>query len=169
VYNLATDISEGQKRRAAAIKDFKSTRAMVEQEERRAFEARQNQMLVSSIDTAVEQLQNEGSWLYKHHSSNQNWNDQVNRRVDAVRGLLTSATTEQLARYVAEGVAASDYRKLYESERATRISLERELRDSALTQPSIGGGRSEGAYASEDTTERKPIDPDNWLDSTFRR
>lgn len=167
LYQNAVEMIEGQKRRAQAIKEWRSTKAAMKEEERRATEVKMSEVISQNVESAIESVRNEGSWLYTQSETDDNWNEQVKERIDAVHGLMKTATPDVLAKYVADGIVSKTYRQLYEKQLALNSKLKKELEGRVRSRPSIGGG----AFLSDDdsASRGKPVKADDWLDMNLRK
>lgn len=165
LYQNALDMIEGQKRRAAAIKDWKSTRAAMKEEEKRSIEVKTAEIIAQNVESAIENIRNEGSWLYTKSESDDNWNSQVEERINAVKGLMKTATPDVLAKYVADGIASKTYRQMYEKQLGINSKLKKELTGRVRSRPSLGGFAYSDASTSADKS--KPLRADDWLNSNL--
>lgn len=165
LYQNALEMIEGQKRRASAIKDWRSTKASMSEQEQRATEARMLEVVAQNVDSAIDSIRNEGSWLYTLSETDDNWNQQVEERVEAVRGLMKSATPDVMAKYLAEGIASRTYRKMYEKQLSINNRLQKELQSRERVRPGLGGY---GDDYSTSEPRNKPLKADDWLDNNLR-
>ena len=165
VYHRVTEMIQGQKQRAAALKDWKATQAAMSEQTQRERETAQSKAMEQSLDTAMDKLREEGSWLFMKSDTNDNWNTQLSERIDAVRGVLQSGDAPTLAKYVADGLAARTYRTLYEAKSKEVNKLVRELEISRGAQPSLGG---EGSLAQPVDSTKVPVKEDDWLRKMLR-
>lgn len=165
LYQNALEMIEGQKRRNDAIKNWKSTKAALSEEEKRSAEVRMKEIISQNVDSAIETVRNEGSWLYTRSESDEKWNESVAERVEAVKGLMKSATPDVLAKYVAEGLVSQSYRKLYEKQLVESRKLKKELSARERVRPGLGGA----SFPDDSGPDKsKPLKGDDWLDKTLR-
>lgn len=167
LYQNAVDMIEGQKRRAQAIKEWRSTKAAMKEEERRTTEVKMSEIISQNVESAIESIRNEGSWLYTQSDTDDSWNEQVQERIEAVHGLMKTATPDVLAKYVADGIVSKTYRQLYEKQLALNSKLKKQLEGSVRARPGLGGS----AFVGDDdsASRNKPVKADDWLDVNLRR
>jgi hypothetical protein len=157
---------EGQQQRAAAIKEWKTTRAAMTEQSMRAQEVERAKVMTQSLDTALNNLREEGSWLFAKSETDESWNQKVAERVDVVRGILQTGDATALAKYVADGVASLTYRKLYEDKASEVAKLRRELALSRGSQPGLGG---DGAPPPVNPPLEKPMKPEEGIRALLSR
>lgn len=161
LYQNSLEMIEGQKRRMSALKDWKASKAALAEQAEREEEARVSEIISENVDSAIDTIRNEGSWLYHTSDTDEAWNEKVGERVNAVKGILKTATPDILAKYVADGIVSRTYRQLYEKQLAISNKLKRELQMSASTRPGLGG--RELADISSGVDSSKPVKADDWL------
>jgi hypothetical protein len=154
-----------QTRRAQAIQEWRNTQSALREEEQRQSEAIHQQVLVENVTGAIDQLRQEGSFLFSRSDTDDNWNKSVETRIQAARGILTGPPNV-LAKYVADGVAAKTYRQLYLRERASVNKLQQDLKNVMSGRPIVGRDSSAGP-APIPAGDRKPRSADSWLEQNL--
>jgi len=165
LYTQAQKMKELQNRRSQAIQEWRNTRAAMQEEEQRQSEAVHQQVLVQNVDSAIDNLRQEGSFLFTRSNTDDNWNKAVETRIEAARGILTGPP-DVLAKYVADGVAAKTYRQLYLKERLNAVKLKRDL-DNVMQGRPIIGRDSALTGGPVPAADRKPRNADSWLDTNL--
>lgn len=163
LFQNGLEMIELQKRRAGAVQDWKATKSALREEEQRSAQALMQSQMESAVSTAVDALRTEGSWAFKQSASNQKWNAEVDQRIEAVKGILKTASPEVLAKYVADGVAAKAYREHGAAVLAQNKKLRAELAQLVGARPGLGGRRTDVPPAPR-TQERGPLKPEDYLE-----
>lgn len=138
VLNLHTDMQSLQEARTAAINSWRETQAALKEDAVRTQTAELTRRMDEGLATAVNEVREEGSWLFKASGTNPDWDAKVNDRIAAVRGILRASDPKTVAKYVAEGVAARTYRELYETAMTELVKVRSELGAVTQATPSVG-------------------------------
>lgn len=165
LYTHANKMRELQSLRSKAIQDWRSTQAAVREEEQRQSESIHKQLLMQNIDSAVDRLRQEGSFLFARSNTDDTWNRAVETRIEATRGIM-SGPPDILAKYVADGVAAKTYRQLFIKERINASKLRQDLANVMGGRPVIGRDPS-AATAAPAPRDRQAQNPDSWLEANL--
>lgn len=163
LFNNAVEMVELQKRRHAALSDWRSTAAALRENESRTSVAQLSQAIVADTTQAVEALRDEGSWLFMKSDVDQQWNTDVDQRIKAVHGILKMNNPADLVKYVADGVAARTYRQLHAAASTRVKELEAELARRNGVVPRMAGG---GTVPTPQPASQKKAatDPKRFLD-----
>ena len=138
--------------RMLAAQTRQQERARISTEEQRQASTDISNQLTQVSQHAFETVAKDGSWLFKE-GEDPKWNEGVKARKDAVMGYLRAGNMPDLARLIAEGVAAPIYRKGYEQMKAAYDDLKSRVEGTAVRRPSVGGH----APASDAPRQKAPI------------
>jgi len=169
--NVVSEFGELAERRTEALSHWKETKAALKDSESRESEVELFQDIEQNTQSALASLLEEGNWMYAE-GDNEDWNAQVSERVQAAKGVLRSASREDLVKYVLEGVAARPLRQMFEE--THRISEQRkaELDRIVGSQPGFRGspdaGKPKDPAAAKKGTPQQPGDVINSLFSDER-
>ncbi len=165
LYTVASEARAIQLGRTQALREWKTQSAAVREEEMRQTHAAHQQALVNSLESVVDTLRGEGSFLFARSASDDKWNTQVDARITAAKGVL-SGPPEVLAKYVAEGVASGAYRALYLKERSRAAKLKADLDSLTSGRPIVGRDGSVDGAPPPPTTP-KAVNHESWLEKNL--
>lgn len=166
LYNITTDFSQMVSEREDAIKNWRETRPALQEQSARNQEITLAEDIEKDTSEAVQQALKEGNWMFAQNDQPA-WNADVANRVNMVKGILRTAKSAELVKWVAEGVTAKATRDLLikEHERANKLAAELAARTNA--RPRLGGGNSEPAPRSAPV--RSAQSPESVVDALFAR
>lgn len=153
--NLATDMSDISSQRAQALEDWKETKAALQIQEQRDNEVRLAEDIEAASTKALEQVLSEGNFMYSQ-SSNEDWNAQVAERVNAAKGIIKSATPEELVKWVMEGVTAKPLRDMLAQAHALAESRKAELEGVVSKSPKLKSGDGKPPKPPKSKEPRSP-------------
>lgn len=165
LYSLVTDLSAIHEQRQMALDDWRKTAPALKENENRISVAELSKAVVADTDAAVEQLRNEGSWMYKFSDGDEVWNSEVRKRVGMVHGILKASNPKEIVRYVADGIVAREYRKLFEASAEEVDRLCSELNARVRVTPGVGANGVRRGTAAPSKTGA--ISVDRWLDENI--
>ena len=164
VYQAVVGIQDLAAKRQTALTDWQATKAAQTEAQSRTGMLDLSKQIVEDTNAAVETLRGEQNWLFMESESDQEWNQKVHDRIRAVRAILRDSSQQDLVKYVADGVTAPHFRKLYLAERDRAARLQRELDLRVAAAPGITGhSGSSGAPAPK----RAAMSIDEGLDKVF--
>jgi len=120
--------------REAALKDWKTSKAAVEERAAREKQARDSKEVQTLLSQALGSAREEGNPFFVRIDGNENWNGSVGHFEDAVTGVLQRNDRNEIAKLVAHGLTFPRLLSRYSTERTRRQALERDLMSTA--QPS---------------------------------
>jgi hypothetical protein len=164
IFQLVSDIQEVRAHSEEAKKNWRATQAADQEENRRVSVAELSKSIVADTSEAIEQVKQEGSWLFAPSATDQNWNNQISNLSKQIHGILRLSVDKPkvIAKYVAEGIVAPIYRKLYEHERERVRSLEEDITKQQKSRPSL---RDSGTPTSSETKDKSGAkNVNSWLD-----
>lgn len=109
--SAVNDYADLAKRRQEALAHFKDTRAALKENESRTEEFQLAQDIERDTQVALGSVLADGNWMYAQ-SADPKWNAEVANRVSAVKGIVRSASPDELVKWVMEGVSAKRTREL---------------------------------------------------------
>jgi hypothetical protein len=142
------EFSELAERRQEALQHWQDTKAALKDHETRETEVKLVQDVEQNTQVALQKVVEEGNWMYAP-GDNPEWNTQVQERVAAAKGILRSASREDLVKYVLEGVTARPLRQMFEETYKLAEQRKAELDRLVGRQPGYRG-------PSEDPPPRQP-------------
>ena len=126
-------------RREDALENWRQEQAAGAEDMKRREAATISEQLNKHAAAGFGRALKEGSWLYKE-GVDDNWNNGVKARKDAVMGFIRGGKPDELAYLVAEGVAAPTYRQLANRYKAEADDLRDQLTRIGGNRPGVGGG-----------------------------
>jgi len=169
--NVVGEFGELAERRSEALAHWKETKAAMKDHESRETEVKIFQDVEKNTQAALDSLLKEGNWMYAP-GDNEDWNKQVNERVQTAKGVLRSASREDLVKYVLEGVAARPLRQMFESTYKLAEERKAELDKLVGAQPGFRGspdaGKPKDPASAKKGTPQQPGDVINSLFSDER-
>lgn len=133
-----SQFDEVAQERTLALEKSRETAAAIDEAERRGRLSAMAGKIDQVSDKAVQEAQARGSPYYKEVEGNDEWNAQVARRKQALKGLLLSMDPEKIAPFVAEGLTAADLLSRYGTLLKRQRELEQELADVIGQAPKLG-------------------------------
>ena len=124
-------------RREDALENWRQEQAAGAEDMKRREAATISEQLNKHAAAGFGRALKEGSWLYKE-GVDDNWNNGVKARKDAVMGFIRGGKPDELAYLVAEGVAAPTYRQLANRYKAEADDLRDQLARVGGNRPGIG-------------------------------
>lgn len=164
LFSKIARIADVAEERAQALNDWKTQRAALQDSQGRESMAALTQNIARDTEAAVESLRNEQNMLFMLSESDEQWNNQVHDRIRTVKAVLRDSKDSELVKYVADGVTAPVYRKLYSAEKTRADKLESELRAIRGAAPTLGTG---GRPPAPETHIRKPMSPEGKIGELF--
>jgi hypothetical protein len=156
----ANTIEELSQTRATALSEWKASAAALEESVAKERLAEMSGRIGDVVSSTVDKVVELGNPYYKT-TDNDEWNAQVNHRVNALKGLLLEGDYSKLALYVAEGLVADDLRSRHLSLMQKSKGLEDELKKVIKSGPSFAGSSpqvSAGAPASSVKLGNGPLE-----------
>jgi len=154
--------------RGEALKNWRDTRAAIEQTAAVDEDIQLARNIDKDTSAAVQKAVEAGNWMYNSTGGKvKEWDEAVQARTQAVRGILRSAPQEDLVRWVVEGVTAPPLRALYLKEKARADGLAAELAQRQNLRPGVRGG----APAAVSTPAPEPgtgLDPKEFVDQLLQ-
>lgn len=152
LFSLATDREQLATQREEALRQWKETKAGMSAQEQFDEEVNLTQNIEKDTQTAVEQALKGGNFMYATtDGANPEWDEAVQARVMAVKGILRSAPQSDLVKWVVEGLTAAPLRELLKTERQRSKALSAELTKRTGIAPRLRGAPT----ASEEGTQRE--------------
>jgi len=142
----AISIDEIQQARGTALTEWKASAAALEESASKERLAEMSGHIGEVVSEAVDKVVELGNPYYKQ-TTNDEWNQQVGHRVDALKGLLLEGDYGKLALYVAEGLVADDLRSRHLLLMQKAKDLESQLSDVVKSGPSFQGTTPQGGNA----------------------
>jgi hypothetical protein len=138
---LLEQIEASTEQRSEALRNWKQERAAIQETEKRASTgqtaAKAAELAVQAVKTNAE----EANFMYRaSKETGSRWNQDLQTRLEAVKGILLRADPVEIAKFVADGVSGRPLRDLYKEERSRRVKAEAELAKFRGTSPAVGGG-----------------------------
>jgi hypothetical protein len=137
--NVASEIQDIETQKGEALNHWKETRAALGAQEARANEVRLAENIEKTTALAVEAAVKEGNWMFAQSGKNQEWNAQVQQRIDIVKGILRVGKPEEIIKFVVEGVTAPVLRKMAMDFKQQADSRKAELDKLIQVTPRLGG------------------------------
>jgi hypothetical protein len=163
--SIVTDFADTAKARAEALKTWKDTRAALTVQATRDQEVSLTEHIERDTGIATQQVLKEGNWMFARSKENQAWNEAVDQRLAAVKGIVRTAKTGDIIKWVMEGVTAKPTRDMFQAMRMENKKLKDELARLVQVTPRIGAGGDGRPTVPE--TPAKPRDPGQMLDEMF--
>lgn len=129
IVNIFEDFDELLFKREADLRNWRESKKAVEEEERRIGHSKTLQIADTLAVSTLNQLSSERNPFYTTSQSDPSWNRKVSDRINTYKGLLKSGKPEVLAKLVAEGLTADEFKKMYFAERERRLSYEKMLEE----------------------------------------
>lgn len=164
ILNILTDLEELRENRNVAVENWKTSRAAVEEEQRRNAQQNFIKNVHVATDEVVADLQSQGNFLLAPVLDNPEWNTGVERRINAAKGVLQSADPKTIAKYVVDGVTAGDLRMHYFNLVQAYKALQAEAGALVSRSPSISGSTPPGAPVAPGA---RPKTSEDVLDGLF--
>jgi len=137
--NVASEIQDIEAQKAEALNHWKETRAALGAQEARANEVKLAENIEKTTALAVEAAVKEGNWMFAQSSKNPEWNEQVQKRIDIVKGILRVGKPEEIIKFVVDGVTAPVLRKMAMDFKQQADSRKAELDKLIQVTPRLGG------------------------------
>lgn len=166
--NLVAEFDELAKARADALGDWKSTQAALKVQARRDSEIQLMEDVERDASAALQQVVKAGNWMYARSDQNPEWNEQVDQRIQAVKGILRSGKPQDIITLVMEGATAMDTRKLAMALNDQVRDLQGRLQKLVQASPRLGGGAPPPPSAEAGDPAR-PRSPAEIIDGVFGR
>lgn len=158
-----TELGELSKARSDALTAWKDTRAAQQVQSKMQEEIRLMQNVEQETMAALADVVQAGNWMYARSAQDPAWNEQVDARVAAVKGIMRSATPKELAAWVMEGVTAKASREMFLAAHTKAQELQAELQKLVQVTPSLGGGGDPSGRSG--APQGKPRDPREFVNS----
>ena len=129
IVNLFEDFDDLMFKRESDLRNWRESKKAVEEEERRLGQSKTLQIADTLAASTLNELSSERNPFYTLSQSDKNWNQKVSSRINTYKGLLKSGKPEVLAKLVAEGLTADEFKKMYFAERERRQSYEKLLEE----------------------------------------
>jgi len=183
ITNIAMEVQDTQAKRAAAIQQWKQTKAGLQEEERRLNMADLSKTVSKDVDVAVDQLVAEQSWLFAKSERDPKWNTHRESLMNAAKHVLAEGNSGELVKYVLEGLAAAKYRSWGEQEHTRALALKAELDNRLRRTPGVGGGggmsraddvsdtranERSAQEAAANADKNKAKNPEDWLKNILK-
>jgi len=130
--------------RSEAIKDWKATRASLDETELRTSQVRSSQAINDALATVVPNLAAEGNPFYKKTQGSSpetiSRNQAVDLRVNAVKQVLLKNDTAEIAQYVADGFVGRETREALLAYRDELKKVRAELKEVTAQRPGLKDG-----------------------------
>lgn len=139
--SAASDYDSINENATIALDNWKSRKAAMDEEQRRANQMGLIKNLFADTEKAVTTLAKEGNALLIA-TGNPEWDKTVSERVSAVRGVLQSGDPEVLIKYVADGVTAPKWREMYWDVVKAYGKLQSEAKGLVAATPGLGADGS---------------------------
>jgi len=169
--NLAVEYGDVWERRSEAVKNWKETKAALDTEASREKDIKLARNVETEAETGLQQALRDGNWLFSKANGDapeiKTWNQQVEERVKAVRGILRSATREELAKWVFEGVTAKDTRDLFAKAQQDYQTLLTKFNQVVARSPGLGASGPVARPSDGSSAERRPQTPESLLSQMF--
>lgn len=159
---MLLNANEIDQKRDAALKESKATRAAMAEEDQRRVQAEMQKAFSTNLTDAVKSLRSEGSFLFVESNTDDAWNRGVSDRLQAVKGILQTGDPKTLLKYLADGVAASTYRKMFMAEATKASKYKQDLEAHLGSRPRLGGTAAPAAGKGK-ASEDKSVNPTDWL------
>lgn len=166
VYSKISRITDVAQERSQALQDWQTSRAALAENQGRESMASMTQNIARDTEAAVQALRDEQNFMFMLSESDEAWNNQVHDRIRTVKAVLRDAKDADLVKYVADGVTAPAYRKLYVSEKARADKAEAQLRGILSANPRLGAGASPAPGAPKGPV--KPRSPEEVAGELFK-
>jgi hypothetical protein len=151
--------------RTAALNDWKNTQAATAEQTKRDQEVAFAQMAEKDMASAIEQARAEGNWMFRRtEGADPKWDEAVDALESTVRGLVKTASPQEIIKWMVEGVTAKPSRELFAKEQAQVANLQAELHKALGTTPDLNGGGGDHKPAKKGA-EHKPISPDEYINT----
>ena len=151
------EYSDIAKTREDAIGHWKESKAALETVGAREQQISLAENIEKDTRTAVEQALRAGNFLYGRSTTNQKWNEGVDQRINAVKGILRTSKSADLVQWVLEGVTAKQTRDFLALEQQAHAKTRAE-RDGLLGAAPRVGGAGDGRNRPS-TAGAKPRSP----------
>jgi hypothetical protein len=162
-----SEFSELAERRQEALQHWRDTKAALKDSETRETEVKLVQDVEQNTQVALQKVLEEGNWMYAP-GDNPEWNAQVQERVAAAKGILRSASREDLVKYVLEGITARPLRQMFEETYQLAEQRKAELDRLVGRQPGYRGPSEDPQPVTGKKLEKgKPLDIADAVSAVF--
>lgn len=165
VGSTLAELDDLQAQRDEAIKNWRETKAVLNEQESRQGLSQLNKAIVEDTNKAVEALRMEGNYLYMLSQTDDNWNNGVKERITALQGILKTGGREDMVKYIADGLTARMYRDWYQKEHIRAEKLAAQINARVQSAPDLGGNDT-GALPVDDKP-KKPRSMGSVLDTVW--
>lgn len=135
---LGLQADEVAQARAAALANWKETAAAMEETSIRKQTAQLSEKVEEYTQSALEEAKKLGNPYYMEGKT-EAWNAQVQKRKEALKGILLSGDMEKVAALVAEGLTAADLRGRYAKLLKDKRDVDAELSSVLKGSPNLSG------------------------------
>lgn len=159
LYTIATNVSRMIGEREDAIANWRETQAAQSETDVRDQEISLAQNIEQDTSEAVQQALEEGNFMYtKNGTMPKEWNEAVDQRITAVKGILRNSKPAELVKWVVEGLTARDLRAMLSKEHLRANKLEQELQSRHSLRPRLGGSDHSAAPRAAGGGSTNPVD-----------
>jgi len=138
--NLVADFGDISTERQEALSKWQETRAALNVQAKRENEIQLMENIERETQVAVDKVVQAGNWMFARSTDNAEWNQQVDERIKAVKGILRVGKPEELVQLVMEGITAKDSRDLFQAAHEKNQELTAKLQRLVQATPRMGGG-----------------------------
>jgi hypothetical protein len=163
IVNVLEDFDDLLLKRETELRNWRESKDSIAEEEKRINKSRTFEATESVANSVLEELAVEKNPFFTKSSTNEQWNQNVDKRVSAYKGLLKTGDPAVLAKLVAEGIAAQDFQRLYFAEKAKRMEYQKALEERRSILASPGQRSGDGMRVS--TAPARSGDDDQLLDA----
>lgn len=147
VSSVLAQIDEVRENRQLALDNWAATAASMKSSSQSEGRVRTTQMVEADVTSAVEAMQADNNWFYQESAKSPDWNAKVAERKELLKGTLVRADNKEIARLVADGIAAPEVRKLYVELRQRHGALVGKLSERERLALGLRGVSQDGAAA----------------------
>lgn len=152
IVNLLEDFDALALNRENELRNWRESRKSIEREQAEIENGRLFKAADELVRTVVDEMKAQKNPFYTE-VKDPRWNQEVESRVESLRGIMKSADPEAISRLVAKGLASEGFEKLYRAERSRRAKLEQELRERESMYPRPSGSPSGAPKPGEQKTK----------------
>lgn len=149
--NIFEEVESLDAARTDAVRQWKDTQNALKASIDSDQQAAVNQRLEQTATKTLQKLQSGKDVMFNKRDGSPDWNKSVDDRLSLFKGTLKAGNPDDLAYFIAKGIASADMEKILRSEIQKRRALAAELKAIRGSAPNVSASRTGVTVSSSDS------------------